>query len=187
MSEGKFCRQCGTASTSASSPSELPTTAFGQAKDDPSTRRLNVRGTRPEQNFRANIAPAENDRPGEESQQKRWMPVALLFLTLALGAVGLVTWINFGRDRRTDISRTNGQLVYPGSKTIVDTTTDEGRAIQLQTSDHVEQVVAWYMANLKPTKTMRLTPTTVVLRNQSVTATVAAENNKTNILIKQAR
>lgn len=60
------------------------------------------------------------------------------------------------------------------------------RALQLQTPDPLERVVAWYEASIKPTKTMRLTSTSVVLRNQNVTATIAAEGNKTNILIKQS-
>jgi hypothetical protein len=78
-------------------------------------------------------------------------------------------------------------LFYPGSVTNMDQTTEDGRVIQLQTGDPLDQVVAWYTANLKPTKTMRVTGTTVVLKNQNITATVATEDNKTNILIKQAR
>jgi hypothetical protein len=75
-------------------------------------------------------------------------------------------------------------LFYPGSKVIVDMTSNGGRALHLQTEDSLERVVAWYDASLKPTKTMRLTSTSVVLKNQNVTATIAAEAGKTNILIK---
>ncbi len=68
----------------------------------------------------------------------------------------------------------------------MDMTSDEGRAIQLQTGDSLDRVLAWYEGILKPTKTMRLTSTSFVLRNQNVTATIATEDNKTNILIKQS-
>jgi len=68
----------------------------------------------------------------------------------------------------------------------VDMTSDEGRAIQLQTGDSLDRVLAWYEGILKPTKTMRLTYTSFVLKNQNVTATIATEDNKTNILIKQS-
>ena len=68
----------------------------------------------------------------------------------------------------------------------MDMTSDEGRAIQLQTGDSLDRVLAWYEGILKPTKTMRLTYTSFVLKNQNVTATIATEDNKTNILIKQS-
>ena len=77
-------------------------------------------------------------------------------------------------------------MVYPGSQTIVDMQGEGYRTLQLQTPDSLEQVVAWYETILKPTKTMRLTSTSVVLKNQDVTATIATEDNKTNILIKQS-
>jgi len=77
-------------------------------------------------------------------------------------------------------------LIYPGAQTVVDMTSDEGRAIQLQTGDSLDRVLAWYDASLKPTKRMRLTSTSFVLRNQNITATIATEDNKTNILIKQS-
>jgi hypothetical protein len=184
LPEVNFCRQCGAAANgSMLSSSELPTAVFGPTNDDPSTRRLNARPTSAERGFRGNVASAVSNQVGESSQ-RRWRPVAFIAVVLALVTVSLIIWVNFGHTRRSRMTTTNVRLVYPGSKTIVDTTTGDGRAIQLQTTDSVDQVVAWYMSNLKPTKTMRLTPTTVVLKNQDVTATVAAEDDKTNILIK---
>ena len=55
---------------------------------------------------------------------------------------------------------------------------------QLETADPFTAVEAWYQKALKPEKTMRLTSTSVVLKNGATTATIAAEGNKTNILIK---
>ncbi|HKR59381.1 MAG TPA: hypothetical protein VJS64_06570 [Pyrinomonadaceae bacterium] len=40
---------------------------------------------------------------------------------------------------------------------------------------------------MKPTKTMRLTSTNVVLKNANVTTTLASEAGKTNILIKKIK
>ena len=92
----------------------------------------------------------------------------------------------FVRLRSHRQAKDSAALIYPGVQTVVDMTSDEGRAIQLQTGDSPDQVMAWYEASLKPTKTMRLTSTSFVLRNQNVTATIATEDNKTNILIKQS-
>jgi len=78
-------------------------------------------------------------------------------------------------------------LIYPGARTVVDMTGDGGgRALHLQTPDSMAKVEAWYQKTLKPDKTMRLTSTSVVLKNAKTTATIAAEDNTTNILIKVA-
>jgi len=63
-------------------------------------------------------------------------------------------------------------------------TMDGGRAVHLTTSDPFSAVEAWYQKELKPQKTMRLTSTSVVLKNDKTTATIVTENNLTNILIK---
>jgi hypothetical protein len=94
--------------------------------------------------------------------------------------------VAFFRLGSQSLTTDNAELIYPGARTVVDMTSDEGRAIQLQTADSLDQVLAWYQGSIKPTKTMRLTSTSFVLRNQNVTATIATENNKTNILIKQS-
>jgi hypothetical protein len=84
-------------------------------------------------------------------------------------------------------SRTATALVYPGARTVVDITGEGGgRALQLETSDSLAAVEEWYQKNLKPEKTMRLTSSSVVLKNDKTTATIAAEGGKTNILLKVA-
>lgn len=98
----------------------------------------------------------------------------------------IVTSVAIVRMRSHSTTTDNAALIYPGAQTVVDMTSEEGRAIQLQTADSLDQVLAWYEGSLKPTKTMRLTSTSFVLRNQNVTATIASEDNKTNILIKQS-
>ena len=84
-------------------------------------------------------------------------------------------------------SAASSDLIYPGARTVVDMTSDGGgRALHLQTHDPIAKVEAWYQKTLKPSKTMRLTSTSVVLKNAKTTATIAAEENTTNILIKVA-
>lgn len=109
--------------------------------------------------------------------------VAGTVLVIIIGIVSLVAVVRMRSHSRTTDS---AALIYPGAQTVVDMTSDEGRAIQLQTGDSLDRVLAWYDASLKPTKRMRLTSTSFVLKNQTVTATIATEANKTNILIKQA-
>jgi len=105
------------------------------------------------------------------------------FLVL-LGVLAAVAYVQI----RSHSSATDDtKLIYPGSKTIVDVSSGDGRAIQLQTNDSMERVIAWYETNLKPTKTMRLTSTSIVLKNDKVTTTLATEAGKTNILIKQVK
>jgi hypothetical protein len=81
---------------------------------------------------------------------------------------------------------TTTNLVYPGATTVVDMTGDGGRALHLETSDSFSSVEAWYQKVLKPEKTMRLTTSSVVLKNAKTTATIASESGKTSILVKVA-
>lgn len=57
--------------------------------------------------------------------------------------------------------------------------------VQLETSDSLDRVESWYQSKIKADKTIRLTSNSVVMKNQKVSITLAVENNKTNILIKQ--
>ena len=78
-------------------------------------------------------------------------------------------------------------LFYPGAQTVLDVTHDDSSGVlQLQTPDHLDKVQAWYESALKPTKILRVTSTTVILKNGPVTATLVAEDNTTTIVIKQS-
>ena len=80
---------------------------------------------------------------------------------------------------------TTTNLVYPGATTVVDMSgADGGRALHLETSDSFSAVEEWYQKQLKPEKTMRLTQSSVVLKNAKTTATIASEGGKTSILVK---
>ena len=118
--------------------------------------------------------------------RKKWWLLPIL-LVLVLVVACLIVWFAVGRPRQAANAGSSAQsLVYPNSRTILNSTSDTGRAIQLQTDDSRDQVLQWYTANLKPTKTLQLTPTTVVLKNQTATVTIVTDDKTTNILIKQA-
>jgi len=118
---------------------------------------------------------------------RRRLPAASIVGGIVLVVIlGIVSSVAIVRMRSHSRTTDNATLIYPGAQTVVDMTSDEGRAIQLQTGDSLDRVLAWYEGILKPTKIMRLTSTSFVLKNQNVTATIATEDNKTNILIKQS-
>jgi hypothetical protein len=48
-------------------------------------------------------------------------------------------------------------------------------------------VRAWYEVNLKPTKTLQITPNSVIQKNGMLSVTLVHEDNLTSIVIKQAR
>ena len=175
---------------SAVNASEETTLALDGRIDSVTTQRLDPRPTRPERGslnkpIRDSIAPAVIGDNTIRPQRRLPLPAIIGGIVL-LVVIGIVVSIATVRTRNHSTATDNAGLIYPGSQTVVDMTTEAGRAIQLQTGDSLDQVLAWYDASLKPTKRMRLTSTSFVLKNQDVTATIATEDNKTNILIKQS-
>jgi hypothetical protein len=192
LPEANFCRQCGATVTSGSAviTSEEPTLNLNERVYDVTTQRLDPRATSPGRgslkNSIGNSVAAASLR-GQAPVSQRKIPLALIVGGIALIVIiGIVSSVAVVRMRSHRITANGATLIYPGAQTVVDMTSDEGRAIQLQTGDSLDRVLSWYDASLKPTKRMRLTSTSFVLRNQNVTATIATENNKTNILIKQS-
>ena len=186
LPDAKFCRRCGSLVTAdvaagAVSSSELPTLTLDE-RADPTTRSLTPRVTSPETPRRTLIAAADLTKDAAQPKSRRFVLIGSLIVVLLLGAlvgfVGLRGFVGTTDDTT---------LIYPGSKTIVDFNSGDGRAIQLQTDDSLEQVISWYETFMKPTKTMRLTSTSVVLKKDKMTTTLASEGGKTNILIKQVK
>jgi len=131
------------------------------------------------------VAAADSTRDETKRKRRRSILTGSTILVLLLcGIVAVWAYVSISSHSRTT---DDAALIYPGSKTIVDFSSGDGRAIQLQTDDSLEQVIAWYETFMKPTKTMRLTSTSVVLKNENVTTTVASEGGKTNILIKHVK
>ena len=118
-----------------------------------------------------------------------------LMILVIIGAVaGLLTVVAVVRLRNhpgmvksSGTTSVSGKVLsYPGAQSIVDMTNNDGsRTIQLQTPDSLDRVQNWYQTNVALTKTVRLTPTSVVMKNAKVTITLANNDNKTVVLIKQ--
>ncbi|MCM3871802.1 MAG: hypothetical protein ND895_14060 [Pyrinomonadaceae bacterium] len=158
---------------------------MSQRTDDVTTQRLDPRATSPGRgSLRDSVVAASLAGPASPSRRK--VPMALLGVGVLVIIVAVLSSVAFVRMRSHSRTSDSAALIYPGAATVVDMTSDEGRAIQLQTGDSLDRVLAWYDESLRPTKRMRLTSTSFVLRNQNVTATIATEDNKTNILIKQS-
>jgi zinc ribbon protein len=196
LPEANFCRQCGVTVTSGSAvnSSEQTTLTLNERVENVTTQRLDPRPTSPDRvslnqpmgnSMRDSVA-AAGMRANTLPPQRRLPAAALVGGIVLVVIIGIVSSVAIVRMRSHSKTTDNAALIYPGAQTVVDMTSGDGRAIQLQTGDSLDRVLAWYDASLKPTKKMRLTSTSFVLRNQNVTATIAAEDNKTNILIKQS-
>jgi hypothetical protein len=170
--------------------SEEPTLALNEWVGDITTQRLDPRATSPGRgslkNPIASSQPAGSLGGQAMPSRRKSLPTFLVGGAVFVIVIAIISTVAFFRLGSQGLTADNAELIYPGARTVVDMTSDEGRAIQLQTADSLDQVLAWYQGSIKPTKTMRLTSTSFVLRNQNVTATIATENNKTNILIKQS-
>ncbi len=190
--KANFCRRCGATVTSGSAiiTSEEPTRNLNERVDAVATQRLAPRATSPGpgslKNSMSNSVAAAS-LGGQAPPSGRKIHVALLVgSVVSVIIIAIISSVAFVRMRSHRSTTDSTALIYPGAQTVVDITSDDGRAIQLQTGDSLDRVLAWYEGTLKPTKTMRLTSTSVVLRSENVTATIATEDNKTNILIKQS-
>jgi predicted N-acyltransferase len=108
-------------------------------------------------------------------------------LVLVLILVGVLTTIAVMRMRSANATSAAGAFMYPGAHTVLDMTPADGsRTMHLQTKDALDRVESWYQTNLKLSKTMHLTSTSVVMKKDKVTITLVEEDGTTNILIKQA-
>jgi hypothetical protein len=189
MPEAKFCRRCGavvtaTAAAAALNSSELPTAILDP--HDPATQNLSPRVTSPETPKHVRGASSGVGAPAKQPKRKRKILIGSAVVALLL-LCGLIASVAYMKVRSNNATEVDTALIYPGSKTVAAFSSGDGSTLQLQTNDSLEEVVAWYEKSIRPTKTMRLTSTSVVLKNGNVTTTVASEAGKTNILIKRPR
>ncbi|HEY0322656.1 MAG TPA: zinc ribbon domain-containing protein [Pyrinomonadaceae bacterium] len=180
----KFCRQCGQPSIDSADSAEAVTQVFEtQGKDGVSTRRLNPQPTNPtdyalSESVSSTDPATKSLHPAKQKRRALIRGLVILFLVASIGVVLLL--------RSRGANSISKSLVYPNSETIVDMKSVEGSALQLRTRDPFNKVVDWYVTNLKPTKTMKLTESNVLLKAGNITTVIAAEDNETNIVIKQA-
>ena len=170
-----FCRQCGAAvsGSSAIDSSEQPTAIFPDNRAA-TTQRLHPRST----------SPTRSEPDAIKATGFRRNVILLVFSIVLL--LGVVAALGVLGDRNSSSDSDFESLTYPGATTRVKMDHDQGdRTVQLETSDSLERVENWYQSNVKFDKTIRLTSNSVVMKNQKVSITLAVENNKTNILIKE--
>jgi hypothetical protein len=170
-----FCRQCGAAVSGSGEidSSEQPTAIFPDEKAA-NTQRLHPRSTSPTGSVRGMSKPA------------RFRSNVILLVASIVLLLGVVAALAVLSDRNSSSDPPREALLYPGATTKVKMAHDEGdRTVQLETSDSLDRVESWYQSNMKVDKTIRLTSNSVVMKNQKVSITLAVENNKTNILIKE--
>ena len=180
-----FCRQCGAQIEPEETPtaSEMTTIHLDQA-EIVATQRLDPRATGPNRGNSPQTAPEPViDAPPAVAQAPEGSRRGILIGAVMIVVLGVVCAAALIALRGQ--SRSSNDLIYPGARTVVDITAEGGgRALQLETSDTFSAVEEWYQKALKPQKTMRLTSTSVVLKNEKTIATIASENGKTNILLK---
>jgi len=178
-----FCRQCGSAITASNvqSPSEAPTELFSNTAGGTTTQRLDPRPTRPDRRLHR---PPGTMAVSSASPGRRKAVVGGFVLVFVI--VGILTTVVIMKMRNSVATSDASALLYPGAQTIFDmTNTDGSRAVQLQTKEPLARVENWYQTNLKLSKTVRLTSTSVVMKKEKVTITLAEEDGITNILLKQ--
>jgi ribosomal protein L40E len=181
-----YCRQCGQPAIESGLSSEQVTAIFGQTQDPSTTKLLDPRPTTPAYEVNSDsLAASSASSARSRYSWPKLITICLVLLVLVVVSVGVMWSLRAGRQSATiQISRA---LIYPGSRTVVDVSDSGGAVLQLETPDALDKVRAWYEGNLKPTKTLRVTSTSVILKNENVTATLVSENSTTSIVIKQAR
>ena len=174
-----FCRQCGAPidPEATTAPSEQATVLLDQSVNA-ATQRFEPRATGPDP---VRLVQPVVEAPETRATSRRGIIIGAFVLgVITVICVAAVLGLR-GR------GETTSNLVYPGARTVVDMTGEGGgRALHLETSDPFSTVEEWYQKELKPHKTMRLTSSSVVLKNDKTTATIASEGAKTSILIKVA-
>jgi hypothetical protein len=122
-------------------------------------------------------------------KKSRLKPITIGIVVALLVVVSFaVVWsLRSGRPSASSSLQIDRSLIYPGSRTIVDMGDSGGAVLQLETSDSLEKVRAWYEVNLKPTKTLQITPNSVIQKSDKLSVTLVHEDNLTSIVIKQAR
>jgi hypothetical protein len=182
----RFCRQCGQPAVESAASAEAVTQVFERpGKDGTSTRRLIPQPTNPtdyalsESALPVDPTTKRLDAPG----RRRTVLIRGLLILILVVSAAVVLLVVLRTRGASAISRS---LIYPNSETIVDMKSEEGSALQLRTRDPFNKVMDWYVTTLKPTKTMKLTETNVLLKAGNITTVIAAEGNETNIVIKQA-
>ena len=177
-----YCRQCGLPTGESAPGSEQATAILEKLKDPVTTRRLDPRPTTPGYTDSLTAPSPAKSKPS----RTRFAAIVIVLLLVVVVSIGVIWSLRAGSLTAGAI-QINRSLIYPGSRTIVDMSDSGGAVLQLETPDALEKVRAWYEANLKPTKTLTVTSTSVIQKKENVTVTLVSDDKLTSIVIKQAR
>jgi len=181
-----FCRQCGQPATETASGSEQVTALFGQTQDATTTKRLDPRPTTPGYEVNSDSLAAQSaSLTGPKRSWPKLISFGIGLLLLIIVAVGVMWSLRVGSRSAGNI-QVSRSLVYPGSRTVMDMGDSGGAVLQLETSDALDKVQAWYESNFKPMKTLRVNSNSIILKRDKITVTLGHEDNTTSIVIKQA-
>lgn len=196
LPDTSFCRQCGApVSGDQRTPlSEYSNAPFRGGSENVTTRRLDPRPTseRGDMQFQPPYVPAPLAAPKPRLGNAQPLVIGLALIALFLGILTVVAVVRLRTPTRIvkvvgNGATAQGELVYPGADTLLDVASPDGsRVMKLRTSDPLNLVQHYYETTLQATKTVAVSNVVVVVRNEKVTATLLAEGDKTNILIKQA-
>lgn len=196
LPDTSFCRQCGApVSGDQRTPlSEYSNAPFRGGSENVTTRRLDPRPTseRGGMQFQPPYMPAPLAAPKPRLGNAQPLVIGLALIALFLGILTVVAVVRLRTPTRIvkvvgNGATAQGELVYPGADTLLDVASPDGsRVMKLRTSDPLNLVQHYYETTLQATKTVAVSNVVVVVRNDKVTATLLAEGDKTNILIKQA-
>jgi hypothetical protein len=186
LSGTSFCRQCGQPAVESTSGSEQVTALFGQAQDGATTKRLDPRPTTPgyEVNSQSLAAPSAS-LPRSKLSWPKLITIGIGLLLVIVVSVGVVWSLRAGSRSAGNI-QVSRSLIYPGSRTVTDIGDRGGAVLQLETTDALDKVQAWYESNINPTKTLRVNSTSIILKRDRLTVTLVSEDKLTSIVIKQA-
>jgi len=77
------------------------------------------------------------------------------------------------------------EFIYPGAKVNLQSKSVDGVTLQLQTTDGIDKVVAWYTAKLKPTKTVNIPGGVVsIMEGENGKAVITGSDEGTSIIFK---
>jgi ribosomal protein L40E len=181
-----FCRECGQPITESTASSEQVTAIFGQSQDAATTKRLDPRPTTP--GYEVNSPSLATPSASLTTTKRSWpklITIGIVLSLLIVVSVAVVWSMRTGSQSASSVL-INRSWIYPGSRTVVDMGDSGGAVLQLETTDALEKVQAWYESNLKPTKTLRVNSSSIILKREKVTVTLVSEDNVTSIVIKQA-
>jgi hypothetical protein len=154
------------------------------------TQRFEARTTteaEPNGTFDAPFAGAVPAVPQPSSSSSSWRVIAVVLVLVVLLAAG------GGMALMQRLSSTNAKVEiserynYPGARTVVNMGDRGGAVRQMETTDRIEKVSAWYSSSFKPEKTIQMTRDATIIRDGMVTITLASSEVGTTIVIKQAR